>query len=180
MIYANDRSPEHSADYAQYGNMGQTATLRSDDYTRTSPGHPIKHEFTRAIPSSQCMVCHMHPGTNMVTTYFGYTWWDNEIDGDKMYPAKQRHPSPDEQQQIQTRNPERTAIRGLWSNVDFLEQTGTPEFNKTLKNTQFADFHSHGWIFRASTSTTARASCWMPKAISLHSTIRTSSARPCT
>ena len=40
------------------------------------------------------MVCHIHPGTNMVTTYFGYTWWDNEIDGDKMYPAKQRHPSP--------------------------------------------------------------------------------------
>ena len=23
-------------------------------------GHPIRHEFTRAIPTSQCMVCHMH------------------------------------------------------------------------------------------------------------------------
>ena len=95
------------------------------------------------------MVCHIHPGTNMVATYFGYTWWDNEIDGDKMYPKQQRHPSPKEQQEIQTRNPERTAIRGNWSDVNFLEKTGTPEFNKELKNTQFADFHSHGWIFRA-------------------------------
>ena len=24
-----------------------------------------------------------------------------------------------------------------------------PEFNAKLKNTQFADFHSHGWLFRA-------------------------------
>jgi hypothetical protein len=85
----------------------------------------------------------------MVATYFGYTWWDNEIDGDKMYPKEQRYPSAKEQQEIQTRNPERAAIRGLWSDVDFLEKTGTPEFNKSLKNTQFADFHSHGWIFRA-------------------------------
>ena len=30
------------------------------------------------------MVCHMHPGTNMVATYYGYTWWDNEIDGEHM------------------------------------------------------------------------------------------------
>jgi hypothetical protein len=148
VIYANDRSKEHSADYAQYGNMGHTATL-DPTVTKNQPGHPIRHEFTRAIPSSQCMVCHVHPGTNMVTTYFGYTWWDNEIDGDKMYPASQRHPSAAEQQRIQSRNPERTAIRGLWSNVDFLAQTGTPEFNKNLKNTQFADFHSHGWVYRA-------------------------------
>ncbi len=70
VIYANDRSPDHSADYAQYGNLGHTATL-DPTITRNQSGHPIKHEFTRAIPSSQCMVCHMHPGTNMVATYFG-------------------------------------------------------------------------------------------------------------
>jgi hypothetical protein len=39
------------------------------------------------------MTCHIHPGTNMVTTYYGYTWWDNETDGEKMYPAKQHDPS---------------------------------------------------------------------------------------
>jgi len=148
VIYANDRSPEHSAGYASYGNLGQTATV-DPTIPKNQSGHPIRHQFTRSIPSSQCMVCHVHPGTNMVTTYFGYTWWDNEVDGDKMYPAKQRNPSPKEQQQIQSRDPERTTIRGNWWDVNFLEQTGTPAFNKTLKNTQFADFHSHGWIFRA-------------------------------
>ena len=29
----------------------------------------------------------MHPGTNMVATYLGLTWWDNESDGAKMYPG---------------------------------------------------------------------------------------------
>jgi hypothetical protein len=148
VIYANDRSAEHSGHYSAAGNLGQSATA-DPTIPRNEPGHPIRHEFTRSIPSSQCIVCHIHPGTNMVATYFGYTWWDNEIDGDKMYPKEQRYPSAKEQQEIQTRNPERAAIRGLWSDVDFLEKTGTPEFNKSLKNTQFADFHSHGWIFRA-------------------------------
>ena len=148
VIYANDRSPDHSGHYAPAGNLGQSATA-DPTIPQNESGHPIKHAFTRSIPSSQCMVCHIHPGTNMVATYFGYTWWDNEVDGDKMYPKQQRHPSPKEQQEIQTRNPERTAIRGNWSDVNFLEKTGTPEFNKELKNTQFADFHSHGWIFRA-------------------------------
>src|SRR6202041_2430523 len=132
VIYANDRDPAHAGSYAQYGHSGFSATV-DPTIRKDEPGHPIRHEFTRAIPSSQCMVCHVHPGTNMVTTYFGYTWWDNEIDGDKMYPARQRHPTATEQQQIQSRNPERTAIRGLWSNVDFLAQTGTAEFNKNLK-----------------------------------------------
>jgi hypothetical protein len=149
VIYANDRSPEHSAGYARFGNMGHSATS-DPTIAKNQPGHPIRHEFTRSIPSSQCMVCHVHPGTNMVTTYFGYTWWDNEIDGDKgMYPAKQRNPSAAEQQRVQTRNPERTAVRGNWADVSFLEQLGTKDFNQKLANTQFADFHSHGWVFRA-------------------------------
>ena len=148
VIYANDRSPEHSGHYAIRGNLGQSATA-DPTIPKNESGHPIKHEFTRSIPSSQCIVCHIHPGTNMVATYFGYTWWDNEIDGDKMYPKEQRHPSPKQQQQIQMRDPERTAIRGNWADVNFLEKTGTPEFNSELNHTQFADFHSHGWIFRA-------------------------------
>jgi len=148
VIYANDRSAEHSGAFATYGNLGQSATL-DPTIPRNESGHPIRHEFTRSIPSSQCIVCHIHPGTNMVATYFGYTWWDNEIDGKNMWPAEQRHPSPTKQSRIQARNPERSAIRGLWSDVEFLEKTGTPDFNHQLKDTQFADFHSHGWIFRA-------------------------------
>ncbi len=148
VLYANDRSEEHSGKHAVHGNRGQSAsqdpTIRSDE-----PGHPIRHEFTRSIPSSQCMVCHIHPGTNMVATYFGYTWWDNEMDGQHMWPAEQRRPTSTEQSVVLARNPERSTIRGLWSDVSFLEKTGTPEFNRKLSDTQFADFHSHGWIFRA-------------------------------
>ena len=92
VVYANDRSAEHSAQYAPFGNRGFSAT-NDPTIPREESGHPIRHEFTRSIPSSQCMVCHVHPGTNMVTTYFGYTWWDNESDGDAMYPkaAAQSH-----------------------------------------------------------------------------------------
>ena len=95
------------------------------------------------------MVCHMHPGTNMVTTYFGYTWWDNEVDGERMYPTKQHNPTPEEQQRVAVRNPEGAAPRGLWASVPFLENVGSPEFLSTLKSTQFADFHGHGWNYRA-------------------------------
>jgi len=147
VIYANDRDPAHSGPYAQYGHSGFSASA-DPTIAKNEPGHPIKHAFTRAIPSSQCMVCHVHPGTNMVTTYFGLTWWDNEIDGDKMYPAAQHNPTEEEKYQSYLRNPEAAAARGLWGEEKFLEQTGSPEFNAKLKTTQFADFHGHGWVFR--------------------------------
>ena len=147
VIYANDRDPAHSDAYAQFGHSGFSA---SSDPTipKNEPGHPIKHVFTRSIPSSQCMTCHVHPGTNMVATYFGLTWWDNEIDGDKMYPKEQHNPTEEERYQSYVRNPEAAAARGLWGEEKFLEQTGSAEFNKQLKATQFADFHGHGWVFR--------------------------------
>src|SRR5882672_10288128 len=148
VIYANDRDPSHSGAYAQFGHSGFSS---SSDPTipKNQSGHPIKHVFTRSIPSSQCMICHIHPGTNMVTTYFGLTWWDNESDGDKMYPKEQRNPTEEQRFQSFERNPEGAAVRGLWNDERFLEKVGSPEFNKQVKTTQFADFHGHGWIFRA-------------------------------
>src|SRR5713101_427238 len=147
VIYANDRDPSHSGAYSPFGHLGFSA---SSDPTipKNEAGHPIKHAFTRSIPSSQCMICHIHPGTNMVTTYFGLTWWDNEIDGDKMYPKEQLNPTEEQRYQSFERNPEAAAVRGLWSDEQFLEKVGNPEFNKQLKTTQFADFHGHGWVFR--------------------------------
>jgi len=148
VIYANDSDPAHSGAYAPFGHTGFSAS--SDPVIpKNEPGHPIKHVFTRSIPSSQCMICHIHPGTNMVTTYFGLTWWDNEIDGDKMYPKEQRNPTEEQRYQSFERDPEGAAVRGLWSDEKFLENVGSFEFNKQLKTTQFADFHGHGWIFRA-------------------------------
>jgi hypothetical protein len=147
VIYANDRDPSHSAFYNQAGNLGRSQTADAS-IQKTESGHPIKHQFTSQIPTSQCMVCHMHPGTNMVATYLGLTWWDNESDGTKMYPATQHDPSQDEEQEKLDRNPEGASLRGLWSNFDFLKDSGAPAFNALLRNTQFADFHGHGWLFR--------------------------------
>jgi hypothetical protein len=147
VIYANDRDPTHSGPYAPFGHLAFSASI-DPTIPKKEFGHPIRHAFTRAIPSSQCMICHVHPGTNMVTTYFGLTWWDNEIDSDKMYPARQHNPTEEEKYQSYLSNPEAAAARGLWGDSKFLEKTGSPEFNAQLKTTQFADFHGHGWVFR--------------------------------
>src|SRR5260370_9067832 len=85
VIYANDRSVKHSAQYATFGNRGFSAS-KDPTIPHGEQGHPIRHEFTRSIPSSQCMVCHIHPGTHMVATYFGYTWGDSESHGEASYP----------------------------------------------------------------------------------------------
>jgi hypothetical protein len=148
VVYANDRSSQHSGPYAKFGHLGESS---SSDPTiaKNESGHPIRHSFTRAIPSSQCMICHVHPGTNMETTYFGFTWWDNESDGEAMYPREQHNPTAEERYQLALKNPEGAAARGLWSDPKFLESIGSTEFNSQLKQTQFADFHSHGWVFRA-------------------------------
>jgi hypothetical protein len=147
VIYANDREKSHSESYQAAGNMGFSQTA-DPTIPKNESGHPIKHQFTNQIPTSQCMVCHMHPGTNMVASYLGMTWWDNESDGDKMYPKKQHDPSPDEEQKKLDRNPEGASVRGLWSELGFLTQTGNAGFNAELKNVQFGDSHGHGWMFR--------------------------------
>ncbi|HEY0366955.1 MAG TPA: hypothetical protein VGC73_10820, partial [Pyrinomonadaceae bacterium] len=139
--------PAHSAFYNTAGNLGRSETADAN-IPKNEAGHPIRHQFTSQIPTSQCMTCHIHPGTNMVATYLGMTWWDNESDGDKLYPKQQHDPSQDEEQQKLLRNPEGASLRGLWSDLEFLADTGTREFNSQLKHTQFADFHSHGWLFR--------------------------------
>lgn len=148
VVYANDRSPVHSGAYAKAGHRGLSQS--SDEMIpKDEPGHPIQHVMTTGVPTSQCMTCHMHPGTNMLATYQGLTWWDNETDGDKMYPATSRSLSASERAAIEQRNPEGSALRGLWSDPEFLDKTGSPEFNRDLRQTQFADFHGHGWLFRA-------------------------------
>ena len=96
------------------------------------------------------MVCHIHPGTNMLTTYFGLTWWDNELDGDKMYPPQAAQSDGRAALSILLDVIRKLRhARGLWSDEKFLENLGSPEFNAKLKTTQFADFHGHGWVFRS-------------------------------
>jgi hypothetical protein len=145
MIYANDRDPVHSGSYAQFGHLGQTATA-DPTIPKGERGHPIRHVFTRAIPSAQCMVCHVHPGTNVVNAYYGTMWWDNETDGRLLYPQKSLNRSTSEVDEIQRRNPEGSAVRGLWGDREFLEKAAS--LNPKLQHSQFADFNGHGWIFR--------------------------------
>jgi hypothetical protein len=146
VIYANDREPRHSLTYAQFGRDGQSATA-DPTIDKTEVGHPIKHAFTRAIPTSQCMSCHMHQPNMFLNTYLGYTMWDYESDAPFMWPERQRYPTAEEMRKVLDRNPEGAAPRGLWANLDFLRDVF--DLNPKLKDTQFADYHGHGWNFRA-------------------------------
>jgi hypothetical protein len=146
VVYANDRSPTHSAYYSKYGNQGLSFS-GDQSIPKNEKGHPIKHQFSRSIPTSQCMNCHMHQGNLFVNPYLGYTWWDQESDGEFMYPKKQKNPTESERLKALRDNPEEAASRGLWGDNDFLEKVS--ELNPKLKQTQFADYHGHGWVFRA-------------------------------
>lgn len=149
VVYANDRNPQHSAQYAQFGHTGESASgdaALCAAQNKGERGHPVRHQFTRAIPSSQCIVCHVHPGTNVLMTYYGSTWWDLETDAGDMYDPQKL--SPEQQQQILARNPEESSLRGKWRDVGFLDNLDKLNASPHRKNTQFGDFAGHGWIFR--------------------------------
>ncbi len=147
VIYANDRDPIHSGPYAKFGHSGKTQTV-DPTISPDEEGHPIEHAFTNAIPSSQCMVCHMHQPNVFVNSFLGYTMWDYESDAPLMFPKEQLYLSADEQMALLERNPEEAVLRGLWGDIEFLKAVWT-DINPLAKNTQFADYHGHGWNFRA-------------------------------
>ncbi len=153
MVYANDRDPVHSGPYAKYGNRGTASNLPADNPDPTipkdEPGHPISHRFAKgnSIPTSQCMVCHVHPGTTVMNSYVGYMWWDEETDGELMYPPQQKYPSAQEYIRAQEANPDEASVHGNWSDPTFL--ANLTDLNAVTRHTQFGDFHSHGWPFRA-------------------------------
>jgi hypothetical protein len=159
VVYANDRDylnelrggrPEanHSGAWAKYGNGGLSAQA-DPTIPRDEPGHPIQHLLTRMIPSSQCVTCHMHPGTAVSNTFLGYTWWDLETDGKKFWPEKQVNPTAEDELAANLHNPEGSTAKGKWNDPKFLAESGTPAFNKTLEHMQTGDFHGHGFVFRA-------------------------------
>lgn len=144
-VYANTRDIKHSGPYARFGHEGKTQTA-DPTIPKSEEGHPLRHVFTRAIPTSQCMVCHMHQPNMFVNTYLGYTMWDYESDAPSMWPEKQKYPTTEEIWKSFDHNPEEAAARGKWSDIEFLKHVS--ELNPKLKNTQFADYHGHGWNFR--------------------------------
>ncbi|WP_428685399.1 hypothetical protein [Sphingopyxis sp.] len=163
---------KHAPDPDQHGALvdpaaaaaGPPAKPKKD---RLEAGHPIGHAFTRAIPTAQCMTCHMHQPNIFLNSYLGYTMWDYESDAPQMWPGpdntaprppgmsdeeyqkkfKQQHyPTAAEVHKTLERNPEGAATRGLWSDVEFLRDVY--DVNDTNQDTQFADYHGHGWNFR--------------------------------
>lgn len=146
VVYANDRSPVHSGPFAGFGNRG-TSFSTDPMIRKDEPGHPIAHKFVTAPPTSQCIVCHVHPGTTVMNSYLGFMWWDNETDGELMYPKRQKYPSAEDLVRSQMSNPDETAARGNWSDPTFLANSA--DLNPYLRHTQFADFHGHGWVFRS-------------------------------
>jgi hypothetical protein len=178
VVYANDREPRHSLTWAPYGRDGQTATVDPTIAGKMETasahgsghgkvkgleetggvahpigavkekGHPIEHAFTRAIATAQCMNCHMHQPNVFLNSYLGYTMWDYESDAPLMWPQKQKYPTAAEVRETNERNPEAAAARGKWADVDFLRKV-YDDVNPKAKDTQFADYHGHGWNFRA-------------------------------
>jgi hypothetical protein len=145
--YANDREPRHSLIYAAHGRDGQTITA-DPTIPKNESGHPLTHAFTRAIPTSQCMNCHMHQPNMFMNTFLGYTMWDYETDAPLMWPQRQAYPPSDQIRATLNRNPEGASPRGLWSSVDFLRKV-YDDVNPRARINQFADYHGHGWNFRA-------------------------------
>jgi hypothetical protein len=145
-VYANDRDPRHSGPYAVSGRDGESSSA-DPVIPKGVSGHPIKHQFTRAIPTSQCMVCHMHQPNMFMNSYLGYTMWDYESDAPFMWPEQQQELSTEEQRHVMDRNPEGAVVRGKWADIDFLRNV--TDLNPQLNDTQFADYHGHGWNFRA-------------------------------
>ena len=129
----------HEDDHADEDGHGKAAPAKES-------GHPLQHVFTRAIPTAQCMNCHMHQPNIFLNSYLGYTMWDYESDAPKMWPKEQKYPTMAEVRTINERNPEGAAPRGKWGDIDFLRNVY--DLNPELKDTQFADYHGHGWNFR--------------------------------
>jgi hypothetical protein len=146
VVYANDNDPKHSSIYAQFGHDGTTQTV-DPTIDKSQSGHPLHHVLTRSVPTSQCMVCHMHQPNMFMNSFMGYTMWDYESDAPSMWPEKQQYPSIARTREVLDRNPEGAAPRGKWADLDFVRKVST--LNPQLKDTQFADYHGHGWNFRA-------------------------------
>lgn len=154
VVYANDRSPVTAGPYAKYGNRGMAAAQTDGFVTTVDPcipknqsGHPIEHRFRAGIPTSQCIVCHIHPGTTVMNSYTGYMWWDEETDGEMIYPAQQKKLTAEEVARSQAANPNESAMRNNLSDPEFLANVS--DLNSQFPTMHVADYHGHGWLYKA-------------------------------
>jgi hypothetical protein len=141
--YANDREPANAAHLAEFGNK---AFSFSGDKAipKNEPGHPIKHQFTRRIPSSQCVSCHHHQGNGALTMYQGYLMWDQESDYDQVVKLDMGYPWWDPTKKtLGVDPPYKTSVdaKGLPKMAELYSHNGE------MKRVQFGDAHGHRWHY---------------------------------
>src|SRR3546814_7965664 len=76
----------------------------------------------------------------------GYTKWDYASGAPLMWPEKQKYPTAAQVHETLERNPEGASPRVKWADLEFLRNVD--DLNDKAKDTQFADYHGHGWNFR--------------------------------
>ena len=147
-LYEGGHDESHGGGHGSVKQPGDDDHSETPDHEREKQrGHPIRHTFTRSIPTAQCMNCHMHQPNIFLNSYLGYTMWDYESDAPHMWPEEQKYPTAAEIRAVLDRNPEAAAPKGKWADIDFLRNVY--DLNPELSDTQFADYHGHGWNFRA-------------------------------
>jgi hypothetical protein len=147
-LYEGGHDESHEGGHGSVKQPGDNDHSETPDHEREKQrGHPIRHTFTRSIPTAQCMNCHMHQPNIFLNSYLGYTMWDYESDAPHMWPKEQKYPTAAEIRAVLDRNPEAAAPKGKWADIDFLRNVY--DLNPELSDTQFADYHGHGWNFRA-------------------------------
>ncbi|UOR09608.1 hypothetical protein LCM18_03485 [Qipengyuania flava] len=147
-LYEGGHGESHGGGHGSVRQPGDNDHSETPDHEREKQrGHPIRHTFTRSIPTAQCMNCHMHQPNIFLNSYLGYTMWDYESDAPHMWPKEQKYPTAAEIRAVLDRNPEAAAPKGKWADIDFLRNVY--DLNPELSDTQFADYHGHGWNFRA-------------------------------
>ena len=141
--YANDGEPANAAHLAQYGNKGFSFS-GDKAIPKNQPGHPIKHELTRQVPSSQCVACHHHQGNGALTMYQGYLWWDQESDYDKVVKLGMGYPWWDPaRKEFGVDPPYKPAVGpdGVPKVADLHTHNGE------MRDVQFGQAHGHSWHF---------------------------------
>jgi hypothetical protein len=144
----NESEADHNAADSHDASDEPAANQSAVPLSERERGHPIRHAFTRAIPTAQCMSCHMHQPNMFLNSFLGYTMWDYESDAPLMWPREQIYRTAEQAFAILDRNPEMASVRGCWGDIDFVRNV-YELINPEARDTQFADYHGHGWNFRA-------------------------------
>ena len=149
VIYANDRSPVHSGPYAQVRQPGaqradrshhSAERIRPSDQARVHALH--SHQPVHRLPHPSR---HQHGGVVSWATSGGTTK-PTASTCIRRSSTIHRMKSASKRGRRIRRARRRAGCGRIFRSW---KKPARPEFNQQLKHTQFADFHGHGWVFRA-------------------------------